>query len=134
MLLGLLERYVLMVRSLRYMTTVSTVRKVALPKASRAFPVKAPGPHIVLVLVSMEYAEDLREVMPDSVVTDSESREYGTEWTLRWRGTVSVDAMVMVKVNTASLDHVPKSGTIERALKWRRTADTLYSTLSGIYR
>jgi hypothetical protein len=30
------------------MTAVSTARNAAFPKANRAFPVSAPGPHIVL--------------------------------------------------------------------------------------
>jgi hypothetical protein len=42
-----------MLRSRWYMTALSTVRKVASPKASIAFPVSAPGPHIVLEVASV---------------------------------------------------------------------------------
>jgi hypothetical protein len=33
------------------MTMLSTPRNVAFPKASKAFPVSVPGPHIVLAMV-----------------------------------------------------------------------------------
>jgi hypothetical protein len=38
------------------MTKASTPRSVTSPKASRAFPVRVPGPHIVLILLVVDDA------------------------------------------------------------------------------
>jgi hypothetical protein len=53
---------------LLYMTALSTARKAAFPKATRAFPVRAPGPHIVL--------DDDQDVPDDVDSVLSEQMEY----------------------------------------------------------
>jgi hypothetical protein len=47
--------------SLLCMTALSTDRRTALPKANSAFPVRAPGPHIVLD-VDVDVPEDAESV------------------------------------------------------------------------
>lgn len=59
--------------SLRLITRFSIPRRVASPKDSKAFPVRVPGPHIVLPLLAVLLAADEAYEIVDKVLSCRES-------------------------------------------------------------